>query len=209
MIDEETRIEEAERQEREGWQWMNDELWSGKEREREISFLEGLLKVSPSQPTEDALPKWEEVDPESDEPTAFLRLFADGRRLVKLHNAAVKRSKRHFGEIKTWHENIAKPYRRADNLRFWIKAAEIRWEIKLSSVNVTSIVNCSKVADTWRSFEAAILKWSAVVREEIIRDWKNDEDRKLHARAKSLALASPVGSPKKSKHTCGVLDAEL
>ncbi len=205
MIDEEARIEDAERQEREGWQWMNDSLWSEKEKEREICFLESLLKTARSSQAHDELPAWEPVDACAIEPTAFLRALADGRKLVQMHNAAVKRSKRHFGEIKTWHDDVAKPYRRAENVRFWGKAAQIRWEIKLS-FNVMGIVNMGKEEGVWRSFEDAVLEWSQAVREEIIRDWKNDEERKLHARAKSLALASPTGSPQKSKPARGVLD---
>ncbi|KAF7504258.1 hypothetical protein GJ744_002516 [Endocarpon pusillum] len=198
MIDEEVRMEEAERQEREGWQWMDNSLWSGREKEREIGFLETLLKAPPSQPTADELPPWEEVDAEAKEPTAFLTALLDGRKLVQMHNAAVRRSKRHFGEIKTWHDDVAKPYRRAENMRFWMKAAEIRWDIKVV-VNVMSIVNTSKEVGIWKQLEDAVLKWSKGVREEIIRDWMDDEDRKLHARARSLALASPAGSPQKSK----------
>ena len=199
MIDQEARIEEAERQEREGWQWMNGELWSGREKEREVCFLESLVKAAPDKRAELELPQWTEAAARTDEPTSFLTAFLDGRKLVQMHNLAVKRSKRHFGEIKTWHDDVAKPYRRADNLRFWIKAAEIRWEIKLS-VNVMGVVNSSKDAGIWHHFEAAIFKWSKDVREEIMRDWKNDEDRKLQARAKCLALATPAGSPCKSKH---------
>jgi hypothetical protein len=198
MIDQEARLEDAERQEREGWQWMNDSLWQGKVKEREISFLQSLFKASPSQPTDEELPPWEQADAEANEPTAFLKVVSDGRKLVQMHNTAVKRSKRHFGEINNWHKDVAKPYRRAENIRFWIKAAEIRWEIKLS-VNVMAVVSGSKEACIWRSFEDAVLNWSKTVREEIIRDWKSDEERKLHARVKSLALASPAGSPQKSK----------
>lgn len=198
MIDQEARLEDAERQEREGWQWMNDSLWQGKVKEREISFLQSLFKASPSQATDEELPQWEQVDAGANEPTAFLKVVSDGRKLVQMHNAAVKRSKRHFGEINNWHNDVAKPYRRAENIRFWIKAAEIRWEIKLS-VNVMAVVSGSKETGIWRSFEDAVLDWSKTVREEIIRDWKSDEERKLHARAKSLALASPAGSPQKSK----------
>ena len=208
MIDKEARIEEAERQEREGWQWMDASLWSGKEKEREICFLESLLKTASNKPAGHELPPWTEVDAGADEPTPWLKEFSDGRVAVKMHNAAVKRSKRHFGEIKTWHEDVAKPYRRADNLRFWIKAAEIRWEIKLS-VNVMGVANSLKQADLWQQFEGVILRWSQGVREEIIRDWKNDEDRRLHARAKSLALASPAGSPQKSKDVHTVVDEVL
>ncbi len=208
MIDEEARMEEVERQEREGWQWMDDSLWFDREKEREICFMESLHKPSPNQPTGSELPHWEQVDAEADQPTAFLKALLDGRNLVQMHNSAVKRSKRHFGEIKTWHDDVAKPYRRAENLRFWIKAAEIRWEIKLS-INVMSIVTTSKERGIWKQLEDAVFKWSRGVREEIIRDWKDDEDRKLHARAKSLAMASPAGSPQKSKHTRETLDERM
>jgi hypothetical protein len=205
MIDEEARVEEAERQEREGWQWLNDSLWVDKEKEREICFLESLIKASANT---SALPQWEPVDATADEPTAFLQSLSDGRRLVDMHNTAVKRSKRHFGEIKTWHDDVAKPYRRAENIRFWVKAAEIRWEMRFS-INVMGIVNSSKEVGIWRSFEDAILKWSKGVREEITRDWKNDEERKLHARAKSLALASPAGSPQKSSQVLTTPDERV
>jgi hypothetical protein len=208
MIDEEARIDEAEQQEREGWQWMDDRLWLDKEKEREICFLESLLKTTPSSQVEPTLPLWEEVDPLADQPTTFLRTLLDGSKLVKMHNAAVKRSKRHFGDIKTWHDDVAKPYRRAENIRFWVKAAEIRWETKFS-VNVMGIVNASKEQGMWKKFEDAIFKWSKAVRGEIARDWRNDEDRRLHARAKSLALASPVGSPQKAKHQREAQSQEL
>ena len=204
MIDKEAKMEEAERQERQGWQWMNDKLWSGREKEREVFFLASLVKVQPEKSVDDELPEWMDADELADEPTAFLRALSDGRRLVQMHNAAVKRSQRHFGEIKTWHDDVAKPYRRADNIRFWIKAAELRWEIKLS-VNVMGIAKVSTEAGIWKQFEETVLKWSKCVREEIIRDWRNDEDQTLHARAKSLALASPAGSPRKSKHAQNAL----
>lgn len=208
MIDQEARVEEAERQEREGWQWMDDSLWSGRGKQREVCFMESLLKASQPLQAQDELPPWTQVDDCPVGPSPFLKALADGRKLVQMHNAAVKRSKRQFGEIKAWHEDVLKPYRRAENMRFWIKAAEIRWETKLA-VNVMCVVNTAEEADVWRSFEDAVLKWSKGVREEIIRDWKNDEERKLHARAKSLALASPAGSPQKSKPRRGVLDEQV
>ena len=42
----------------------------------------------------------------------------------------------------------------AENLRFWIKASELRWEIKLS-VPVSDVVN-SKDNDSWMKFDEAI-----------------------------------------------------
>jgi hypothetical protein len=193
MIDQETKMEDAERQEREGWKWMDDSEWVGKDELRELSFLESLLHDTGDDG--DSLPQWTPSSHEHAQ-TDFLRSLADGRQLVRMHNAAVKRSKKQFGHITTHHIDVAKPYRRAENLRFWIKAADIRWEVKLN-LDVMAIVNASQDPQVWRLFEDAIFSWSGALREEVTRDWKTDEERKLHARAKSLALASPASSPKK------------
>ena len=121
---------------------------------------------------EEPLPQWTELssDAEQARPSDFLQALQDGQRLVKLHNALVARSKRKFGEIKTWHTDVAKPYRRADNLRYWIKAAELRWEIKLK-VPVLDVVN-DKDGEAWQLFDEAILKWSRGVREELMEEWR-------------------------------------
>jgi hypothetical protein len=193
MIDQETKLEDAERQEREGWKWMNDSEWDGKIELRELAFLESLLQGAEGD--KGSLPRWAPSSQDQTQ-TDFLRSLADGRQLVRMHNAAVKRSKKQFGHITSHHSDVAKPYRRAENLRFWIKAAEIRWEVKLN-VDVMAIVSSSAERQVWRDFEHAIFCWSRTLREEVTRDWKTDEELKLHARAKSLALASPASSPKK------------
>jgi hypothetical protein len=192
MIDEETKLEDAERQEREGWKWMDDTEWDDKDELRELSFLESLLHDTGSDTG--PLPQWTPSGLDHVQ-TEFLKSLADGRQLVQMHNAAVKRSKKQFGQITSHHADIVKPYRRADNLRFWIKAAEIRWETKLN-VDVMAVVNSAPDPQVWKAFEDAIFRWSKAAREEVTRDWKTDEERKLHARAKSLALASPANSPK-------------
>ena len=82
-------------------------------------------------PDSATLPGFQSIDEiASDEelPTEFLKDLRTGMRLVKLHNAIVKKSKRPFGAIDKWHTDFAKPYRCAENLRYWIKAAELRWE---------------------------------------------------------------------------------
>ncbi|KAL9107065.1 MAG: hypothetical protein Q9227_008011 [Pyrenula ochraceoflavens] len=166
MLDQETRLEEVEKREREGWRWMSnsDGTWKGKEKEREWAFLKSLQADA----TTDSLPPW----PENTNcfPTPFLEALADGRTLIQFHNAAVARSKRRFGEIKTHHEDIAKPYRRADNLRFWIKAAEIRWEIKIT-MDVMGVVYAT-TEEAWKGFEEALMAWCKGVRRELTRDWK-------------------------------------
>lgn len=183
MINTEAKLEEAERRERENWIWMNDDpaTWIGREKEREHQFLISLLSNSNSnrsrhstsqQPQQDisitALPPFSS-SPSSIDP--LLSTLSDGRILITLHNAAISLSKRHFGTITTHHSDIAKPYRRADNLRYWIKAAEIRFEIRLD-VDVMGIVYKSEDQGVWEKFEKAILEWCRVVRGEIERDWK-------------------------------------
>ena len=190
-------MEETEKNERENWHWMDSSRWDGKEIEREIAFLDflsdkssNILEAPSSQGSTPAT-------------LGFFKALADGRKLCQMHNAAVHRSKKQFGQIKTWHEDVAKPYRRADNVRYWIKAAEIRWEIKMK-LDVMKLVSATGDSEIWNIFQDVILQWSRGVREELSKDWNGEEERKLHARAKSLgakslAMSSPHCSPSKRK----------
>jgi hypothetical protein len=108
-------------------------------------------------------------------PTPFLATLQDGLRLVRLHNTLVRRSKRHFEQIKTYHTDTTKPYRCADNLRYWVKAAELRWDIKLD-VDVMGVVQ-GKDAEAWQKFDAAILQWCQGVREEITLEWLKQKNQ--------------------------------
>ncbi|ETI28040.1 hypothetical protein G647_00489 [Cladophialophora carrionii CBS 160.54] len=184
MIDREAKMEEAERTERKDWHWMDDSKWVGRERERDVNLLKFLLEGTGQSPPAER----------PEETPEFFRNLADGRDLVKMHNAAVKRSKRQFDFIKTFHEDVAKPYRRADNLRFWLKAAELRWELKLQ-LDVMAVANQVENNATWSSFEDVVRQWSRGVRAELTKDWNGEEERRLHARARSLAMASPLSSP--------------
>ncbi|KAJ5785166.1 uncharacterized protein N7503_010378 [Penicillium pulvis] len=166
MLVREKALEDLEAQERENWDWAQGD-WTGRERAREESFLRSLM------PGGHTLPEWTPIEDDAsveDLPTPFLERFRDGRILVQLHNIAVKKSKRPFGEIKTFHEDIAKPYRQADNLRYWIKAAELRWELRFR-VDVMGVVQSSSDA-AWRQFDAALLAWCRTVRQELVRDWQ-------------------------------------
>jgi hypothetical protein len=138
--------------------------WNGREREREWLFLKSFDSDAAT------LPQWPEPTEVQQLPTAILKALQDGQRLVRLHNALVKRSKRQFGEIKTFHTDVAKPYRMAENLRFWIKAAELRWEIKLS-VPVLDVVN-SKDEEAWKKFDGAVFAWCQGVRAELTEEWR-------------------------------------
>jgi hypothetical protein len=164
VLDEERRLEEAEVKERASWTWVSGD-WTGREREREEAFLQTMMNGVGSD-----LPPW--IAPDSAAlPTPFLSRLRDGRDLIRMHNQAVRKSRRLFGEIKTPHEDIAKPYRRAENLRYWKKAAELRWETKLE-LDVMGVVYGSN-DKAWKQFDAALLEWCRGVREEMLDDWRN------------------------------------
>nr|POE93365.1 hypothetical protein CFP56_19377 [Quercus suber] len=167
LIKKEEEQEQQEAIERESWVWREGD-WTGREHEREWVFLKAFDADQPP------LPQCPEAstDAARQYPNDFLLALQDGQRLVKLHNALVARSKRKFDEIKTWHVDVAKPYRMAENLRFWIKAAELRWEIKLA-VPVSDLVN-NKDAVAWKGFEEAVLIWAKSVREELTEEWRQE-----------------------------------
>ncbi|KAJ5619891.1 hypothetical protein N7510_003875 [Penicillium lagena] len=169
MLAREKALEDLETQERQSWDWASGD-WTGRERAREESFLRSIM------PGGESLPKWTPVEddqPGDDSkplPPPFLTHIRDGRALVQTHNLAVQKSKRPFGEIKAFHQDIAKPYRQAENLRFWVKAAELRWELRLE-MDVMGVVQGSS-AKSWKQFDAALLSWCRTVREELVRDWQ-------------------------------------
>ncbi|GAB0133649.1 hypothetical protein EsDP_00002050 [Epichloe bromicola] len=158
ILKQEQDIESAERAERESWVWLHGD-WSGREYERERAFLSSM------DPGAEPLPEWTPLSEASECPTPFLQSLQNGLRLVKLHNAAVNKSRRRFGAIPTFHTDTQKPYRSADNLRYWVKAAELRFEVMLK-VDVLGVVY-NNGPEVWQDFEHAILKWCKHVREEI------------------------------------------
>lgn len=191
MIDQEAKLEEKEKNERRDWLWMDDSRWVDSDNARDLSFLHFLLRK--------ARPGFSADLPGASE---LFRALADGRDLVAMHNVAVKESKRQFHLIDTFHADIAKPYRRADNLRYFIKAAELRFELKVK-FDVMGVAYLKEDQSIWTGFEEAIRNWAKIAREELTKDWNGEEERKLHARAKSLALASPLGSPARKAKAVG------
>ena len=162
LLVQEQEKERQERQEREDWPWLKGD-WSGREHEREWLFIKSFITDV------DHLPAWYAPTQADTLPTPFLSTFQDGLLLVRLNNALVQKSKKHFGEIKTFHTDTAKPYRCAENLRYWAKAAEIRWETKLT-IDVTGIIH-GQSDKAWKDFDRAILTWSRLVREELTKEW--------------------------------------
>ena len=163
LLKREEEVEAQEAAERESWIWREGN-WTGREREREWHFVKSFDSDSPP------LPQLPEATETSTLPNDFLRALQDGQRLVKLHNALVARSKRRFHEIKTWHTDVGKPYRMAENLNFWTKAAELRWDLHLS-VPALDVVH-GKDEVSWRKFDRAVLEWCQGVRRELMEEWE-------------------------------------
>lgn len=185
MLKQEEELEAAEAEERASWGWLKDEDWpAGTEVQREYAFLVSMLDgpdnttkaPAPDGSTMEvpALPKWTPIDRSKpaeaqDLPTPFLASLQNGLRLVQLHNAAVRKSRSRFGMIGTFHTDTQKPYRAADNIRYWAKAAELRWEVTGLKVDALGIVYNSN-PQVWVEFEDAVLRWCRHVRAEISAD---------------------------------------
>lgn len=162
FVAEEIAMEQQEARDRQNWKCLEGS-WTGREREREWLFMSSFLP-------EGSLPDWTIPASADQHRTPFLESLRDGLTLAKLQNAILKRSKRQFGDIKNFHTDTAKPYRCAENLRYWIKSAEIRWETKLK-VDVMGVVHSK--AEAWADFDAAILQWCKAAREELTKEWRD------------------------------------
>lgn len=186
LIKQEEVVEQQEAAERESWTWREGD-WTGRERERECLFMRSFDQTEP------ALPSWPEAGESNKVPNEFLRALQDGQRLVKLHNTLVARSQRRFHEIKTWHTDVAKPYRMADNLRYWVKSAELRWDVTLD-VPVLDVVN-DKDEAAWRKFEDAVLRWCQGVRKELMEEWMLEKRREERRRPPELKFETSEDVP--------------
>ena len=61
----------------------------------------------------------------------FWDTIRTGTKLCQIHNTLTQFSRRTFGLITRFHTDTTVRYRVTDNLRYFAKAAEIRWEIEL------------------------------------------------------------------------------
>ena len=163
LLEKEKAIEDQEARDRESWQWLEGD-WPESSKERERAFMNTFL------PADAQLPEWTPFSDALILPTEFLASLRNGLTLVRLHNKILKKTKRQFGEIKAFHTDTGKPYRAAENLRYWLKAAEIRWELKIK-VDVMGVV-LGTSEEAWLGFEEGVYRWCRGVREEITREWK-------------------------------------
>ncbi|KAK1754896.1 hypothetical protein QBC47DRAFT_382094 [Echria macrotheca] len=176
MLAKEEAMEAAEIAERASWTWLRAEGWEGREYAREEAFMRSMLAGS-TDPVENMapLPTWVPINravplAEQKLPTPFLESLQNGLRLVQLHNCAVRKSRRRFGAIPSFHTDTQKPYRAADNLRYWLKAAELRWEVLLKTDALGLQYNHGP--ELWVEFEDAVFQWCRKVREEIASELK-------------------------------------
>lgn len=176
LLQKEKEIEERQEALRSQWEWLQGD-WTGRERERESLFLAAFDK------SEQGIPAWQQ--PQDNEPTHFLKAMSSGLRLIQLHNELVNQSRRRFGTITSFYTDLGKPYRCADNLRYWVKAAELRWQVRLQ-IDVLDIVY-NRGIETWKKFDQAILSWSQAVRQELSDEWLEDTTRR-----QSIDLPSPM-----------------
>ena len=169
MLGQEAEMERLAAEERKGWQWIQED-WTGRERERERAFMKSF------DPNPSTLPAWTAIEEGTELPTPFLKEMQNGLRLDLLHNEFVRKSRRPFGYISEHHTDTLKPYRCADNLRYWIKAAELRWEIVLK-VDVMGVVY-GQNAEAWKGFDQEILRWCGKVRAELTVDLREGPSSK-------------------------------
>ncbi|KAK3937072.1 hypothetical protein QBC46DRAFT_18816 [Diplogelasinospora grovesii] len=201
MLSAEDDMEAAEAAERASWTWLHKpHLWEGQEYRREEAFMRAMLDRNPPDPNINnkiegiIIPEWTPIDRTlvSPKPTPFLESLSNGLRLVQLHNCAVRKSRRRFGAIPTFHTDTQKPYRAADNLRYWIKAAELRWEVllKVDALGLQYNNTTDNNPKLWVEFEDAILQWCRKVREEI----SGEVLQEAEAAAAAAAAAAAEGS---------------
>ncbi|KAL1842361.1 hypothetical protein VTJ49DRAFT_5426 [Mycothermus thermophilus] len=193
MLVVEDEMEAQELAEQANWTWLNPEGWEGREFEREEAFIRSMLKGPDPIANMPQIPTWTPIDrsrplEEQNLPTPFLAALANGQRLVQLHNCSVRKSRRRFGAIPTFYADTQKPYRAADNLRYWIKAAELRWEILLKADPLGLQYNTSP--EVWLDFEDAVLQWCRKVREEITAELKEPPEQKQQSAPASAATST-------------------
>lgn len=161
LAQEESSIGEIRRKCRE---WSEGD-WTGREMERNHAFLSFF---DPSPTPLPAPPKDETY------PNEFLKELQNGLRLILIHNSIVKGSKRPFGRIPRYHTEFGKPYRTAENIRFWRKAVELRWEVKVGEWgDVFEVVNGTEQG--WRGLERDINRWCETILAEARREWGEAE----------------------------------
>lgn len=114
-------------------------------------------------------PSWPVLPP----PTSrqFLDTLRTGTRLCLIHNSLTHFSLRPFGLITRFHTDTTVQYRVTDNLRYFAKAAEIRWEIILDW-DVEEIYRESPRGD--QMLKSQLEKWCEHVIGEMVKIYQDE-----------------------------------
>jgi hypothetical protein len=103
--------------------------------------------------------------------TEFLDALRTGTKLCFIHNALTHFSRRPFGLITRFHTDTSVRYRVTDNLRYFAKAAQIRWEIQIEW-DVEEIWRASPNGDEMLKRELG--KWCKAVIDEMHKIYQEE-----------------------------------
>ncbi|OLL22608.1 hypothetical protein NEOLI_000234 [Neolecta irregularis DAH-3] len=99
---------------------------------------------------------------------AFLDALRPGLRLCLIHNACTRRSRRPFGYISRHHLDTKIRYRATENLSYWRKAIEERWDVEADKFSVREIIEETKIGDAM--LLDTVKRWCQIVINEISGD---------------------------------------
>ena len=101
----------------------------------------------------------------------FLDTLRTGTRLCLIHNSLTHFSLRPFGLITRFHTDTSVQYRVTDNLRYFAKAAQIRWDIHLDW-DVEEIWRATLPGDEMKKRQLA--KWCDFIIHEITKLYREE-----------------------------------
>jgi len=125
------------------------------------------------------LKQFDSSEPKLPKPSTsdFYDTIRTGTKLCLMHNACTHFSRRPFGLITRFHTDTTVQYRVTDNLRYFAKAAEIRWEVVLEW-DVEEIWRRTAKGDAMLKSELA--KWCETVIQEMIKIYQGESKEGKH-----------------------------
>lgn len=143
--------------------WLYPSFWDGKENLRHHCFLAfydttGGPLVSP------------EVDT-----VEYLRGLSTGKKLCRIYNALIRRSRKPFGLITKFHEDTTIRYRVLENLRFWRAAVNYRLDTTIPELDTNEIYLLSETGRNQLS--DAVTQFCRAAIEEMVQTVESTEDR--------------------------------
>ena len=166
-----TRVERDDEVRRGVWEkaasWMEGN-WQGKE----WGMISYMILTNPDR-YHLFLSQFDPSQPKLPPPTStrFLDILRTGTKLCLIHNASTHFSLRPFGLITRFHTDTTVQYRVTDNLRYFAKAAEIRWEIILDW-DVEEIYRESPRGD--EMLRSQLGKWCQHVIDEMVKIYQEE-----------------------------------